>query len=407
VRARLAWALCGLTFAVAIAAVVVAVADPNSAGPANASPTGPTVHDKPQTGQVPYAALTAFVFSGFALVGGVVAARRPRNPIGWLIGTGALMWMFAVLSSELVWHMAFGDPTPPAAVDYLAWFSAWAFLPSFVLLLSLTPLLFPTGAPPTPHWRVVGWTAAVAGGVATMSTALAPGGLDTADWPWIVNPFGVEGLGLRAIAGYSFVVVAGTVLASLVSLVVRYRRAHGIERLQLRWVAAAGGVLVLFAVGGDVLSGWLGEGAGWIGVLLGLLALAVGVGIAMLRYRLYDIDVVINRALVYAALTATLAVVYLGTVLLWQLVLSPSSDLAVAASTLAVAALFRPVRRRIQEAVDRRFFRRRYDARHMLERFGARLRDEVELDALSGELRAMVSDAMQPAHVSLWLRETR
>jgi hypothetical protein len=254
---------------------------------------------------------------------------------------------------------------------------------------------------------VVAWTAAVAGGAATVSTLLAPGPLDATDYPWVDNPFGVEALGLRTAAHVSFVPVALAALAALISLVVRYRRARGIERLQLRWVAAAACLLVLFTVGGTVASPWIGSGAGWVGMLFGLLAVAAGLAVALLRYRLYDIDVVINRALVYGGLTATLAGAYLGGVLLLQLALSgvtEGSGLAVATSTLAVAALFRPARARIQEAVDRRFYRRKYDAQRTLDSFSARLRNEVELDALSAELRAVIDDTMQPAHVSLWLR---
>jgi hypothetical protein len=199
-------------------------------------------------------------------------------------------------------------------------------------------------------------------------------------------------------------------LAALTSLVVRYRRARGIERLQLRWVAAAACLLVLLAVGGSLATPWLGSGAGWISMLLGLLAVAASLAVALLRYRLYDIDVVVNRTLVYGALTATLALTYLGSVLLLQLALSTiteGSGLAVAASTLAVAAMFRPARARIQEGVDRRFYRRKYHAAHTLGRFAAQLRDEVALDSLRAELQSVVASTMQPAHVSLWLRASR
>ena len=403
----LAWVICGLTVAAAVAVVVIAIADPNSAGPAHVGPSGPTAHDKPQGGYVPYAVLTGLVFSTFAVVGAIVAARRPRNAVGWLVAVAALLWTLAVLSNGVYWHMAFGRPDAPAAADFVAWFGTWAFLPAFVLLLGLVPLLFPTGAPPGRRWRAVGWTAAVAGGVATVSTALAPGPLEAADYPWVDNPFGIEGLGLGTLADLSFVPAGVAALAALVSLVVRYRRARGIERLQLRWVAAAACVLVLFAVGGSLATPWLGEGVGWVAMLFGLLAVAASLAGALLRYRLYDIDIVINRTLVYGALTATLALTYLGSVLLLQLALSgitEESGLAVAASTLAVAALFRPARARIQRGVDRRFYRRKYDAARTLERFGAHLRDEVDIDALGGELRAVVAQSMQPASISLWLR---
>jgi hypothetical protein len=339
-----------------------------------------------------------------------VAARRPRNPVGWCFGAGALLWTTGALSSGLYWHFAFGRSHAPAAADYLAWLGSWTFIPAFVLLLCLVPLLFPTGTPPGPRWRVVAWTAPVAGAIAALSAALAPGPLDTADFAWVDNPFGVGGLGLRAVAGVSFVAVAASALAGLLSVVVRYRRSHGIERLQVRWLAVAACVLIVGALGGSALSGWLGSGAGWIGILLGLLAIAIAVGIALLRYRLYDLEVVINRALVYATLTAILAAVYVGSVLLLQLVLSGvtgGSGLAVAASTLAAAAVFRPALARIQHGVDHRFYRRKYDAQRTLESFSTRLRDEVDLEALRDELGGVVRETFQPAHVSLWLRERR
>jgi hypothetical protein len=405
--AALAWALCGATVAVALGGLILAIADPNTAGPAHLSPSGPRPHDTPAGDYVPYAALTAIVFSTLAVVSAVVAARRPRNPVGWLIGVGSFLWALAVLANAVYWHIAFGRPDPPAASDYVAWLGNWAFLPAFLLLLGLVPLLFPTGAPPGPHWRKVGWIAVGAGIVAAVGNAIAPGPMDSSDFGWIDNPFGIGGLGLRTVAHVSFALVGVAALAGIASLVVRYRRAHGIERLQLRWVACAACLLVLFAVGGDVASAWLGAGAGWAGTLLGLLCVALAVAVSLLRYRLYDIDVVINRTLVYAALTVMLAATYLASVLFLQVVLGGAtgdSGLAVAASTLAVAALFRPARARIQAAVDRRFFRRKYDAQRTLEAFSSRLRDEVDLRALSSELSAVVGETLQPAHLSLWLR---
>jgi cytochrome b subunit of formate dehydrogenase len=404
----LAWTVCALTVAVALASLVLAIVDPNVGGPAHVSASGSTPQDEPEGGYVPYAAFSALVFSAFAVVGAIVAIRRPRNPVGWFFGAGALLWSLGVLSSGVYWHMAFGRANPPAAADYVAWFATWSFLPAFVLLLALVPLLFPTGAPPSPRWRKVGWTAAVAGVVATLSNALAPGSLEAADFPWVDNPFGVGGLGLDTLAAVSFPVVGVAAFAGIASLVVRYRRAHGVERQQLRWVAGAGCLLVLAAIGGSAASGWLGEGAGWLGILLGLLGVAVAVAIALLRYRLYDLDVVVNRTLVYAALTATLAATYLATVLVLQLLLSGTtgnSGLAVAASTIAVAGLFRPARARIQHVVDRRFYRRKYDAQRTVDNFSARLRDELDLAALSSDLRGVVRETLQPAHVTLWLRE--
>ena len=160
-RSRLPWAICGLTLAAAVAVVVLTIADPNAAGPTHTGPSGPTAHDTPQGGYLPYAVLTAIVFSTFGVVGAVVAARRPHNAVGWLIAVGALLWTLAVLSNGVYWHMAFGRANAPAASDFVAWFGTWAVVPAIVLVLSLVPLLFPTGGPPGPRWRVVGWTAAV------------------------------------------------------------------------------------------------------------------------------------------------------------------------------------------------------------------------------------------------------
>jgi hypothetical protein len=404
----LARAVCALTVAVTLASLVLAIVDPNVGGPAHVGASGPSPQDEPEGGFVLYAALSALVFSAFALVGAIVAIRRPRNPVGWCFGAGALLWSLGVLSSALYWHMAFGRANPPVAADYVAWLGTWTCLPAFVLLLALVPLLFPTGAPPSPRWRKVGWTVAVAGVVATVSTALAPGSLEAADFPWVDNPFGVGGLGLDALAAVSFPVVAAAAFASIASLVVRYRRAHGVERQQIKWVAGAACLLVAAALGGELASPWLGSGAGWIGILLGLLCIAIAMGVALLRHRLYDLDVVVNRALVYAALTALLAATYLATVLVLQLLLrgtTGNSALAVAASTLAVAGLFRPARARIQQVVDRRFYRRKYDAERTVEAFSARLRNQVDLAALDRELSLVVRETLQPAHMSLWLRE--
>ena len=186
-------------------------------------------------------------------------------------------------------------------------------------------------------------------------------------------------------------------------MIVRFRRSHGVERQQLKWFTTAAALLLLGFVLSFSLAGVIGEDVSWVFIALGLLGVDLAVAIAILRHRLYDIDVVINRALVYGALTATLGATYLALVLLIGLAVG-RSGFAVAVSTLAVAALFGPARSRIQGAVDRRFYRRKYDAQRTLEAFAARLRDEVALDALDSELRGVVTCTMQPAHVSLWLR---
>jgi hypothetical protein len=402
--AVVAWSVFAVTAALVLTSVVLAIADPKSVGPAELGPSGPTVHDRVSDVDVPFALLQAIVFSAFALVGAVVAARRPRNAVGWLFGVAALFFALGEVANAVFWQIAFGDPQPGAAADLLAWFTNWSWIPAVLPVWSFIPLLFPTGAPPSPRWRVVGWTAAVAGAVALVSTAFTPGPLRNADFGWIDNPLGIERFPLGTLTDVSFWVWVAAALAAIASLVVRYRRARGIERLQLRWVATAACLLLLSFIANGALSAWLGD-AGWYLMLFGLLAIAAAVAIAMLRYRLYDIDVVINRTLVYGALTATLAGAYVGSVLLLQLVLSPGSDLAIAGSTLAVAALFRPARGRIQGAVDRRFYRRKYDAQRTLESFAGRMRNQVALDAIAVELRTAAAETMRPTHVSLWVRE--
>jgi hypothetical protein len=230
----------------------------------------------------------------------------------------------------------------------------------------------------------------------------------------VVNPFGITGAGelTSALDDISFALTSAAVAGAGAAVIVRLRRSRGIERQQLKWFAYVASMIVLGLTAATLTA--LDTEAAWaraLGPVAWFTALAmVGLGIpaatviAVLRYRLYDIDLVINRTLVYGGLTAALAGAYLASVLLLQLVLSPTSDLAIAGSTLAVAALFQPLRTRIQALVDRRFYRRRYDAGRTIESFGARVRDEVSLDALSAELRAVVSDTMAPAHVSLWLR---
>ncbi len=400
--ALVAWLLFGLTAALLLAGVILAIADPHSGGPADPSSAGPTLDDTVASGTVAFAVFEAVTFSVLAGAGAIVAARRPRNPIGWLFGVAALGLAVLVLSDALYWHAAFGEPGPHPTAEVALWFENWVWIPVLVPLFSLVPLLFPTGAPPSPRWRFVGWVAGTTGIVTLVATAVSPGPLQNTEW--VTNPLGLGGLGLRTLSDAAFVIWLASALAAVVSLVVRFRRSRGVERQQLKWVTAAGCLLVVSFPASGLLDDYVSELAGWACLLFALLGLAVAVSVALLRFRLYDLDVVINRALVYGALTAMLAGAYVGSVLLLQIVLSPSSDLAIAASTLAVAALFRPARRRIQELVDRRFFRRKYDAAQTLDRFGMRIRDEVDLGALRAELRSVVADTMQPAHVSVWLR---
>jgi hypothetical protein len=345
---------------------------------------------------------------GTATAGAVIASRLPGNPVGWCflaMGVGMALAITLSVYAELGTDTRHG---PLPADHAAAWVSNWIFLPVIFGVPLYLLLVFPTGRFLTPRWKRAGLLLAAVVAVATIALALKPGEIESLE---IQNPLALHGsLGelMKTLDGVTNVLALPGFALAVAGLAVRLRRARGVERQQLKWFTYAA-ALVGIGFAGSILvpGGWPAD----LLFLVGLLALAglpVAAGIAILRYRLYDIDVVINRTLVYGALTATLAAAYLGSVLLLQLALSPlteESDLAIAGSTLAVAALFRPARARIQELVDRRFYRRKYDAARTLEGFGARLRDQVELDALSGELRGVVSETMHPTHVSLWLRE--
>lgn len=344
----------------------------------------------------------------FGLVGAVVATRIASNPIGWLfLG----LWLI-----NSVFELAYGYTHYSLAVDtlpastWMAWLASWSS-PLSPALIGLAFLLFPDGRLLSARWRPVGWLCALAVVPPVARYALVPGPIE--EFPTITNPVGVESAGfLRDLPpGPFFVLILG---CTVIATIVRFRRSHGVERQQLKWFAWAAALIpgflvfgaVASAVGGDETTGEYVAGFVFAVIMCGL---PVAAGIAILRYRLYDIDLVIKRTLVYGSLTAMLVATYLLIVLLLRFTLRPvtgESDLAVAASTLAVAALFRPLRARIQSAVDRRFYRSRYDAARTLEGFSGRLRDELDLESLGTDLRGVIRDTMQPAHVSLWLRST-
>jgi len=352
--------------------------------------------------------LGALGFAGWAGVGTLVALRQPDNAVGWiLLATG-----IAFAAGEVGESYA-AEPSNPGRVG-VAWLSGFTTNVWFSLAVVFLPLLFPHGRLPSPRWRPVLWLGALELALGAASAAFTPGELELRQSAGIENPLGVAG-GLPEAAGVLSVVLGVVVVVlAAASVVVRLRRARGAERQQLKWFAyvgvlAAACLFVAVTVGtslGDDASDGLTAVAvvAWLSglALLGL-GLPAATAIAILRYRLYDVDVVIRRTLVYGALTATLGATYLGLVLLLGVTLG-TSNLAIAASTLAVAALFRPARARIQGAVDQRFYRRRYDASRTLEAFGARLRDELDLEALAADVRGVVRDTVQPAHVSLWLR---
>ena len=347
----------------------------------------------------------------FVTVGALVAYRRPGNPIGWLLCATGLLEALTAFGGE---YGAYALATGSLPGEVLAlWFSTWTWLAAGSVVLFVF-LFFPDGRLPSPRWRAVAWLYALANCWGVAPFALAPGPLTetgTRVLPPVTNPFGVEALdGLVGPVGVlSLPLAIFTGLAPLVALFVRYRRAEGeAGRQQIKWVAYA---LVLLTGAITAVSVWPpldGSLAGLLLFLVGFLSIPTAIGIAILRHRLYDIDLVINRTLVYAVLTAALALVYFGGVASLQLVLRPltggESQLAVVASTLAIAALSVPLRRRIQGFINRLFYRRKYDAKRVLDGFSARLRDETDLEALGGELVGVSRETMQPEHASLWLR---
>ncbi len=353
------------------------------------------------------------VILAFPTVGAIIASRRPENPIGWIFCIIGLSVIAGVASFEYVLYVYKVAPSLPAAT-FVAWLGTWTWFVGMGLAGTLMLLLFPDGRPPSPRWRIVGRLSVLLIGITVLAHAVRPGPLDN-DLK-IANPFGITGpIGdvARAVTdlfAWPLIILA---VASFAALVTRFVRARGDERQQLKWVAYAATImavgitasLVVRAIAGteeDPAFSWV-----WYVGLLGLGLIPIAAGIGILRYRLYDIDLLINRTLVYGVLTVTLGAVYVGSVILLQGLLSGftgGNSLAVAASTLAVAALFQPVRRRIQNAVDRRFYRSRYDAQRTLEAFSSRLRHEVDLVHLTDELRGVVAETLRPASVSVWIR---
>ena len=348
----------------------------------------------------------------FSSVGAIVASRRPENPVGWLLGLYALAQSTSLFSGQYAIYALLARPDSLPAGEAMAWISSW-LLPIIIGFSVFYILLFPTGRLPSRRWRWVTWltVAFILAGV--ISGAFSPGPVDGLGS--IRNPLGIEGFP-NVFTGILYTVVALVLLVAAASSVfVRLRRATGVERQQIKWFAYAAAATVVGLVVAYVIPEvidvplWF-ERIGYA-ILLSLIpAIPISIGIAILRYRLYDIDVIINRTLVYGSLTAMLLAVYFGSVTATQALLRTLTgqeqlpQLVVVASTLVIAALFNPLRRRIQSFIDRSFYRSRYDAAKTLEGFSKKLRDETDLEALNGELVRVVAETMQPAHVSLWLR---
>jgi hypothetical protein len=338
-----------------------------------------------------------------SVVGGLVATRQPANPIGWILcGFGLFMGLAALAAG-------YGQVAPDDATHGLGqtatWFSNWSFA-ALTALAFFVLLLFPDGRLPSPRWRVAAWGGGVAAALLAIGTALYPGPMT--DYPDVTNPVGVEGPFEHALLLAGEILTVPALVAAVASVVIRYRRADATARQQIKWLAVAGVLTLCSSLVGAAIAVLGPPAVGYTLILLGMIAIPIAIGVAILRHRLYDVDRVISRSLTYGLVTITLAAAYAGLVLAGQTLFSAvtgGSNLAIAVSTLVVAALFLPVRRRVQAFVDRRFYRRRYDAQHTLDAFGARLRQELDLEMLSGDLRGVVAETMQPAHVSLWLRE--
>jgi hypothetical protein len=359
-----------------------------------------------------YWLLNTVIAVSFSPVGAIIAPRLPaRNPIGWLFCAIGLFGAMRLFTAEYAIATLLAAPGSWLSAlpggEALAWISSWVWVVHFGPFIFLA-LLFPNGRLPSPRWRPFAALIALAVAGGTVAVALWPG--TTARFDSVNSPLGIE-VAANVINPVETIMYA-LALTAAASLLVRLIRSKGIERQQVKWFAFAVGMLAISTTLAYVVSEamdvlWLG----WISTVLviaSIVSVPVAMSIAILRYRLYQIDSLINRTLVYGSLTAVLALVYFCTIVVLQRVLvvltGQESTLAVVASTLLIAALFSPLRRTIQFFIDRRFYRRKYDARKTLEAFSAQLRNETDLDALSHELVSVVRETMQPEHASLWLR---
>ena len=347
-------------------------------------------------------------------VGAIVASRRPENPVGWLLCLSGLAVSVGHFSSQYAIYALLAQPGSLPAGEALAWIASWV-LPIYAGLPVFYLLLFPTGRLPSRRWRWLAWLTVAFISVGVILSAFSPGAYLGSLGP-IRNPLGIEGFTNVYYRAVLYIMTPVLLFAATLSLFVRLNRAVGVERQQIKWFAYAAAATVMGLVLAYVIPEMIDvplwfERIGYTILLVLIPAMPISIGIAILKYRLYDIDVIINRTLVYGSLTVTLVALYFGGIVVLQrvfvLLTGEKSTLAVVASTLAIAALFSPLRHRVQGFVDRRFYRSKYDARKTLEGFSAKLRDETDLDAVDNELVGVVRETMQPAHVSLWLRPDR
>jgi hypothetical protein len=397
VAAWLAWSLCALCGALAAASLIFSLLN------------GHTLYEMVLIG-IPTTVILLTQMVSFSVVGALIASHRPENPIGWLFCAAALFYGIEIAGEEYAIYALFTNPDSLPLGAELAWLTEWIWAPGFGIILVFLPLLFPDGHLPSRRWRGVGWLGGLSIGLICVLTSIVlwpergPALLqlegfagEIEEWRSAMSEWVLK-------LGGPMLLVAG--LGAVISLFVRFRRARGDERQQIKWFASAAALTLAWIIVAE-------EQSGEIVALWGLLVIAsipVATGMAILRYRLYDIDRIINRTLVYGVLTGILALVYFGGVATSEAIFraltgqEQQPQIAVVVSTLVIAALFTPLRRRIQRFIDRRFYRRKYDAAKTLEAFSTRLRDKTDLEALNDDLVGVVRETMQPAHVSLWLK---
>jgi hypothetical protein len=404
----LAWSLAGLSVAMAAATVALHIATRSVQPPSSWGTGGDS-------------AVLVFVlpFLAFPLVGALIASRRPNNPIGWICLAVGIFWMLVLVSDA---YGLYGLKVRPGSVPFPAAIGSvgeWMWVPTVGLFGIYLLLLFPDGRVPSRRWRPLAWISGAVIVLVSAGGAIEPGPVE--GLPGVRNPFGLEEYAWVADATQGVILLLPVcILAAAGSLVLRFLHSEGEEREQIKWLAFAalifglgfsffvifGSILPEATAGANLLLENLIEDA----VTLSFAGVPVAIGFAVLKYRLYNIDLIINRTLVYGVLTGTLALVYFGGVATTQAIFraltgqEQQPQLAVVVSTLVIAALFNPLRRSIQSFIDRRFYRKKYDAAKTLEAFSVKLRDETDLDALSDDLVGVVRETMQPAHVSLWVR---
>ena len=387
--AKLTWAVLGLTVVAWMAAIAIRL-------------TRPVISAVMDSSQQTVDGAFNAVLLVFAAIGALVAVRQPRNPIGWLLFAMGVLKIIGFLALEYAIHSLFWKPGVLPGGEVAAWLWNFAYVPLFLALPCIL-LLFPDGRLPSPRWR---WLAALLGINGLVLTV----GAGVANWQQRGPALLMGEFDTPVMLGVSLVVTAGTLIAAVVSLIIRYLRAAGERRAQLKWLAFSAELIALWIIAELIRqTARLDEAVAILVVdalgVVALLSFPTAVGVAVLRYRLYEIDRIVSRTLAYSLVILLLGLSYAGVVLTIQTVLPIDDDspLVVAMSTLAVVALFRPLQARVREAVDRRFYRRSYDARLTLDEFGARLRSEIDLSDLETDLLTVVGDTVRPTHCSLWL----